>query len=526
MKRVACLYRVSTKGQVDKDDIPMQRKECSEFIKKQGWQLVNEYYEKGVSGYKKSADQRDVLQTIKNDALNNQFDILLVYMFDRLGRREDETPFILEWFTKQGIEMWSVKEGQQSFSQHIDKLLNYIRFWQASGESYKTSMRVDSSHRQMAEEGKFRGGDAPYGYMLVKTGVFNKKKKELLKLIINTIEAPIVQLIYKLALEGYGQTKIAKHLNEHGIKTRNNKMWNSGTIGYILKNPIYKGYPAYRKKTGQGEGVHNLPSSEWILSSTQQIELVIISENDWDRVQELRTQHHNSPNYNTITNSPLLLVGLTYCGCCKSPLTTTYSYKYNKDKTKVYQRPKYRCSGKANAKALCDGQTVYSAEKYEKAVLNQIDIYLNKIKNTPQSQQDTTANDFQKNIKSLENKLAKINNMIEILSDEVGNALIGESRFTPEILAEQINKKQQDKMLIQNELDKIKQEADNYNHEQINTQQLNQVLPVWKERFDGFSTEKKKRLLRILISRIEFNRDTIIIDFNTTIQCFLDAIAA
>jgi len=116
--------------------------------------------------------------------------------------------------------------------------------------------------------------------------------------------------------------------------------------------------------------------------------------------------------------------------------------------------------------------------------------------------------------------------MIEILSDEVGNALIGESRFTPEVLAEQINKKQQDKILIQNELDKIKQEADNYNHEQINTQQLNQVIPIWKERFDGFSTEKKKRLLRILISRIEFNRDTIIIDFNTTIQCFLDAITA
>ncbi|MBR0423468.1 MAG: hypothetical protein IJJ04_02370 [Clostridia bacterium] len=35
MKRVYCLYRVSTKGQVDKDDIPMQRIKCNEFAKAQ-----------------------------------------------------------------------------------------------------------------------------------------------------------------------------------------------------------------------------------------------------------------------------------------------------------------------------------------------------------------------------------------------------------------------------------------------------------------------------------------------------------
>ena len=35
MKRVLCLYRVSTKGQVDKkDDIPMQRRECMAFIER------------------------------------------------------------------------------------------------------------------------------------------------------------------------------------------------------------------------------------------------------------------------------------------------------------------------------------------------------------------------------------------------------------------------------------------------------------------------------------------------------------
>ena len=41
-------------------------------------------------------------------------------MFDRLGRRDDETPFIVEWFVNNGIEVWSAEEGQQRFDNHVD----------------------------------------------------------------------------------------------------------------------------------------------------------------------------------------------------------------------------------------------------------------------------------------------------------------------------------------------------------------------------------------------------------------------
>lgn len=136
MKRVYCLYRVSTIGQVDKNDIPMQRQACHTFAKEKGWQIIEEFSEKGVSGYKKSADQREALQELKQAALQKRFDVLLVFMFDRLGRRDDETPFVVEWFVKNGIEVWSVAEGEQRFEDHIDKLLNYIRFWQSSNIGY------------------------------------------------------------------------------------------------------------------------------------------------------------------------------------------------------------------------------------------------------------------------------------------------------------------------------------------------------------------------------------------------------
>ena len=58
-KRVYCLYRVSTIGQVEKDDIPMQKQFCREYCQRQpGWEIVKEFSEKGVSGFKVSAKDR------------------------------------------------------------------------------------------------------------------------------------------------------------------------------------------------------------------------------------------------------------------------------------------------------------------------------------------------------------------------------------------------------------------------------------------------------------------------------------
>lgn len=110
--RVCCLYRVSTDKQVDHNtnneaDIPMQRKACRRFAEKMGWQIVHEEQEEGVSGHKVRAASRDKLQIIKDEARKGNFDILLVFMFDRIGRIADETPFVVEWFVKNGIRVWS-----------------------------------------------------------------------------------------------------------------------------------------------------------------------------------------------------------------------------------------------------------------------------------------------------------------------------------------------------------------------------------------------------------------------------------
>ena len=192
LQRVICLYRVSTKKQVDKNenDIPMQKTACWDFASsKPDWTIVKEYSEKGISGYKVSADDRDAIQELKEAALNDEFDILLVFMFDRIGRIDDETPFVVEWFAKHGIQVWSVMEGQQRFDSHVDKLMNYLRFWQASGESEKTSMRIKSKMQQMMEDGLYTGGPVKYGYHLIDSGLVNRKGIPIKKYAIDAVAA-------------------------------------------------------------------------------------------------------------------------------------------------------------------------------------------------------------------------------------------------------------------------------------------------------------------------------------------------
>ena len=92
-------------------DLPMQRKACHKFAEAKGWVIVHEEQEEGVSGHKVRAEARDKLQIIKEYARKGKFDILLVFMFDRIGRIADETPFVVEWFVRNGIRVWSTQEG-------------------------------------------------------------------------------------------------------------------------------------------------------------------------------------------------------------------------------------------------------------------------------------------------------------------------------------------------------------------------------------------------------------------------------
>ena len=513
MKRVNCLYRVSTLGQVDvtKDDIPMQKIACHEFAERQGWVITEEYTEKGVSGSKVHADKRDAIQQLKQNAINKEFDILLVFMFDRIGRIDDETPFVVEWFVEQGIEVWSVQEGEQRFDSHVDKLMNYIRFWQAAGESAKASERIRTRMRQLVEEGIFVKGVVPFGYKLVKRGRLNKKGNEVRDLVINEEESPYVRRIYEMTVfQNMGTHFIAQRLNEEGVRTHNGKLLTVPYIKGILTRKIYCGYI-------EAGGV----------SSPKVEEICIISEELWSRAQEI--VHQRERNYadrRTVsirTQGESLLSGNIFCAHCGRRLVyTSFDKNYERKDGGItpYRIRRYQCASRTWKRGECSGSASYKADRVDEVVLSVVKDVFSRITDVPETTAVETKLKTQlSEAKAVQKKqtiqLEKLNRQYEKLQLEIAASLTGESDFTADDLSAAIKtvkvKIADAEKLLSETAEQIEQRSNN----------VQAVLPMynrfvtWANTFDEMTVIEKRAVLSELISRIEVGRGY---EINTTLN--------
>ena len=511
MKRVLCLYRVSTKGQVDRttDDIPMQRRECMDFIEKmEDWTFYDERVEKGVSGYKVSAEKRDAILEIRSLAENKKFDVLLVFMFDRLGRREDETPFLVEWFVNHGIEVWSTREGQQKIESRSDKLINFIRFWQAGGESEKTSIRVKAAHKQMTTDGLWRGGLAPYGYKLVLNGRIGKKNRQLYDLEIDEIQGPIVKELFDLIVDqGYGTLRAANYLNEKYPDPK--KVWTAQTIRNMIRNPMYTGRFHMNDTLSEPNESLRIISDE-----TAQFAQYALKRHIPRKYFDARQAEDDAMPEDATTKTSVygasLLSGILYCGHCGCKLIGTYCTKQRSNG--AYHRPIYRCYNGAVKAKKCDGQTVYSAAKIESAVVEVVHQYFRNITHTVSSVWKEQAkiqmrSKITAQIKSAQAELEKLRQQDERLRQEVMNSLLGKSAFDTDMLKEMLDKNKTELAATEAKIEALEDEkgAEEARLKYLSTQY--QLINDWAAEFDAADNDTKKMILARLIEKITVDKD-------------------
>lgn len=503
-KTVYCLYRVSTKGQVDKDDIPMQRQACREFAERQnGWVIKKEFLEKGVSGFKVSAENRDAIQELKAAAEKKEFDVLLIFMFDRLGRKQDETPFIVEWFNKKGVEVWSTKEGQQRFESEADYLINYMRYWQAGGESRKTSERVSTRMRQLTEQGIYTGGTTPFGYKLVKSGQVNKKGKELMTLEVEPKEARIVQTIFEKTIsEGAGTYMLAQYVNERQIRTHKGSEFQSITIKRILQNPLYCGFIV------KGEAI-----------SPRLEHLQIIEDETFNRAQEiLEARSYKAEKKGDIarfTKASSMLSGTLYCAHCGMKLNaTSYVDHYTTKDGVRHETPRrfrYICAGKAMKRNECEGQSAYVAHKVDSQVIDFMRECFKRIKLTPrdvalEARFNAQITDIKNQIKTLEKETESQKRKLGELTEEIANALIGDSKFTPDVLAIAIERCKQKIADNKSDIKELGKRLANQESEMGRIDYCYNQFVSWADEFDKATLERKRMIADELLSQVSVAR--------------------
>ena len=514
-KRVYCLYRVSTVGQVEKDDIPMQKQYCREFVSSHpDWHIEKELYEKGISGFKKSAKERDAIQEIQREAVQGKFEVLLVYMFDRLGRRDDETPFVVEWFVKNGIEVWSAVEGEQRFDNHVDKLLNYIRYWQASGESIKTSVRTKTRLEQLTESGCYTGGSIPYGYQLDKRGRMNKRNREVFDLVIDEDAAKIIQLIFdKYVFEGFGAQRLCRYLTEMNIRKPDGSNFPNTSINRIIKNPIYTGV------------IRNGEARSDVIP-----ELQIIDPEIFERAQKImadRTTHHAETPLNLKGQS--LLVGNIYCGHCRNRLTLTTSgrKRINKHGELVREvRARYQCHYNVRHPGECDGQSGYGVKKLDGIVEQIVRYQLSRI--SAASGAEIVA---KQNEKAIELAKARYNVASTQLADkqkeladyqaETIKVIRGESRLDIDLLNDLVSKAKQEIQSLTATVDAAKLELEQHLASSDVEMQEYERIKSWADLYDTCTFYEKKMIISQFIKSVHVYRDyTLEIEFNVSFEDF------
>ena len=546
MKRVRMLLRVSSNQQLEADgDLSVQRQLVKDYIFSQSdWQLdEKEYFEGSNSGYKNAVADRNILQEALQDAKAKEYDILVVYKDDRIGRRMWEIGAYVMSLKSFGVDIYTVKDGciSPESDDIMGQMMLALRYGNAQKSSSDTGMRVKDTAQKLVQKGKFMGGKAPYGYKLELSGEVSKHGRALHHLVVVPEQAEVVKYIYELSLhKEFGATKISKILNEHEIyKDRAPRdIWKSGTIVSILTNPVYAGYTAYKRRERVDGRYHRLDSKDWIFAEKPDAEIAVIDENMWNQVQDTRKQRADKyikslENQNVTVirrNSGMLaLIDVLHCGYCGRKMTNGSKYNYWTIKDTGERRTSkiaiYKCPNAWNG-IPHEKTKQYRADQIEPVVFEALAEYIGKLQENEDVFTQIEENQSrQKAVKQSEldkeqSELENIQQKISVMENNIPNAMTGDYPLSLEELAGIIRKhkelEQKHKRIVEErkaELDAMKVSMDDWEN-------IRSKIPTWQDVFWNADTTTKRVLVNKLIERIDITKDSVNIRFKINLNDF------
>ena len=545
-KIVRILLRVSSDQQLEADgDLSIQRKIVVEEVKKhEEWILDSkEYFEGSNSGYKNSVADRDVLQEALRDAENKEYDILLAYKDDRLGRRMLEIPMYIMSLKQLGVGVYTAKDGllTPDLGDITGMLMLSMRYAMAEKSSSDTGMRVKDTAQKLVQQGKFMGGKAPYGYKLEYSGEYSKHQRALKHLVIVPEHAEVVKYIYKLSLyKEYGSGKIATTLNlDNRYKNlAPNDVWKSGTITSILTNPIYTGYTAYRRREHIGGRYRSLSQEDWIIAEKPNDEITIIDRDMWEKVQisrQKRGRKYQKQSWNekatviSRNDGQLALIDVAYCGYCGRKLTNGTKYDYwtikGTGERRSSQKSIYKCQNVWQG-VPHEKMKQIRADKIEPIVFKKLSEYVGRLQEDENIFEQILENQsFEKKQQEQilvreKRKLQEIEKDMDILNDAIPKAITGTYPLPLEDLAKNIER-QKDKAAKQKAVvDELEINIKNLSVSQEDWENLYHNLPTWQDIFMNADVATKRVLVNKLIERIDITDDTVVIHFKVDLDHF------
>ena len=307
--------RVSTRGQAERGgghdegfSIPAQREANKKKALSMGAIVGKEFVDRGASA--KSADRpqlQAMLEYVKENA--DRVDYVIVHKVDRLARNRDDDSDIMRVLRECGVQLVSASESIDDTSAGM--LLHGIM--SSIAEFYSQNLATEVK-KGLGEKVKGGGtiGRAPLGYINVRRT--DEKGREERTVELDPERAPLVKLAFEeYATGNWTIADLADHLAACGLNTRStpkipSEPINKKSLNKLLINPYYKGVVRYNGV--EYDGIHES----------------LVSEEDWDRVQQVLASHINGER---TLKHPHFLKSTIYCGECGCRMIVSNEKKKN-----------------------------------------------------------------------------------------------------------------------------------------------------------------------------------------------------
>jgi DNA invertase Pin-like site-specific DNA recombinase len=477
--RCAVYIRVSTDKEEQKTSLITQQQLFDKYIKDNGWTLYDTYIDI-ESGTK--SKKRANLKRLMDDCSSKKYDVILSKELSRLARNGELSYQLRNSILSNGINIITLDGAINTLTNNTD---NFGLFaWLYEQESQRISTRMKSAFKIRAQNGKYKGSFAPYGYYVEDKRLYIKKD--------TTPE--IVKRIFNDYLSGKGFDRIAKELYEEDIpspgqvagKSDASNQWNGSSVRNILTNANYTGDLVQ----GKSETVSVTSDKRKDKNENEYIVIkncheAIITKTVFDTVQNIissRKKIRPQQNIHLFTN-------ILFCNDCGHGM----NFKKN--------RKGYVC-GRFNklGRKACSDHLIKEAELAD-AILDDIRLMLSKIKS-------------EKFLAGLEKKVLdekmKVVRELKIQDKELNNLMQQKINATRKFIMEQISEENYNAVIFEldNEISNLTAISDKYKiliDEKYNTNLIDELYSLKDTIFE--LNELTPDILHRFVERIEIKSD-------------------
>ena len=367
-KKCYIYIRVSTAMQVDGYSLEAQKERLTKFAAFQEMEVVREYCDAGKSG--KSITGRPEFTKMLQDIAESgeDIDFILVFKLSRFGRNAADVLNSLQYIQDYGVNLICVEDGIDS-SKDSGKLTITVLSAVAEIERENILVQTMEGRKQKAREGKWNGGQAPFGYTL------DSKNSTL---IVNPEEAEMVKIIFdKFVHTDMGADTICDYLNQHGytkkrVRDQEVSHFTRSFLMRVLDNPVYTGKIAYGKSAtekvkGSRDEYKRVKTDDFLLADG--LHDAIIDEETWEaaRLKRKRTGQRWVKTHSL--EHEHILSGIIKCPLCGAGMTGTVYRRHNKKTDEYKDTFYYRCHHRKRADGkLCDFAPKLNQDKFNSEV--------------------------------------------------------------------------------------------------------------------------------------------------------------